>query len=134
MGNEINLLEKYPRTKRNVQEKGATKTEEDRHIARQFGKEFFDGERRHGYGGFSYHPRFWQPVIPDFQKFYKLSSVSKILDIGCAKGFMLHDFRMLIPGIEVRGIDISEYAIENAVESVRLLPMQAKEALFDILI
>lgn len=119
MGREIDLLANYPKTKRNVLERGATKTEEDRAIARQFGQEFFDGERRHGYGGFSYQSRFWQPVIPDFQKTYGLSANSKILDIGCAKGFMIHDFRQLIPEIQAFGIDISPYAIAHAQEEIK---------------
>jgi 2-polyprenyl-3-methyl-5-hydroxy-6-metoxy-1,4-benzoquinol methylase len=119
MGREIDLLANYPKIKRNVQQRGAEKTEEDREIARRFGREFFDGERRHGYGGFSYHSRFWQPVIPDFQCTYGLSKSSKILDVGCAKGFMLYDFRVLIPEIEVRGIDISEYAIQEGYPEVK---------------
>jgi ubiquinone/menaquinone biosynthesis C-methylase UbiE len=116
---EINLLEHYPKTKRNVHERGASKTEEDRSIARQFGKEFFDGDRKYGYGGFSYHPRFWQPVIPTFQKHYHLTPHTSILDVGCAKGFMLYDFCELIPGISVQGIDVSEYAITHSKEAVR---------------
>jgi SAM-dependent methyltransferase len=119
MGREINLLENYPKTKRNVAERGATKTEEDRHIARKFGEEFFDGERRHGYGGFSYHPRFWQAVVPTFQKTYSLSAQSTLLDVGCAKGFMLYDFRELIPGVSVQGVDVSEYAIAHCKEEVK---------------
>jgi len=55
---EINLMGKYPKTKRNIEERGEEKTEEDRAIAKKFGKDFFDGDRRHGYGGFYYHPRF----------------------------------------------------------------------------
>lgn len=116
---EIDLLANYPRTKRNIAERGQTKTEEDRAIARKFGKEFFDGDRKHGYGGFSYQSRFWQPVIPDFQKHYNLKAGSRILDIGCAKGFMLHDFTQLIPGIQVAGVDVSSYAIENAYPTVK---------------
>ncbi|MFC2049414.1 class I SAM-dependent methyltransferase [Chlamydiota bacterium] len=119
MGREIDLLENYPKAKRNVLERGASKTEEDRAIARRFGKEFFDGERRHGYGGFSYHPRFWQPVVPAFQKEYGLTAHSSVLDVGCAKGFMIHDFREIIPGIQMHGIDVSEYAITNSKEEVR---------------
>jgi SAM-dependent methyltransferase len=119
MGREIDLLAQYPRTKRNVQERGREKTEEDRAIARKFGREFFDGERRHGYGGFSYQPRFWQPVIPDFQKTYGLTSSSTILDVGCAKGFMLYDFHQCIPGISLRGIDVSEYAVEQGHPGVK---------------
>ena len=114
MGKEIDLLVNYPKTKRNVKERGVTKTETDRAIARQFGKEFFDGDRKHGYGGFSYMPRFWQPVIPTFRDYFGLTSSSSLLDVGCAKGFMLHDLTQLVPGITAAGIDISQYAIENA--------------------
>ena len=119
MGREINLMVNYPRSKRNVDERGAIKTEADRILAKKFGKEFFDGDRSHGYGGFNYMPRFWQPVIPTFQAHWGLTASSSVLDVGCAKGFMLHDFTQLIPGITVKGIDISNYAIENAIEDMR---------------
>jgi ubiquinone/menaquinone biosynthesis C-methylase UbiE len=119
MGQEIDLLVNYPRTKRNVDERGASKTEEDRRIARQFGKEFFDGDRKNGYGGFNYMSRFWQPVIPTFQKHWGLTAASSVLDVGCAKGFMMHDMAELIPGITVKGIDVSLYAIEHATEDMK---------------
>ncbi len=119
MGKEIDLLVNYPRTKRNVEERGQSKTEADRAVARKFGKEFFDGDRAHGYGGFSYNPRFWQPVIPTFKEYWKLSEKSAVLDVGCAKGFMLHDLVQLIPGIKVAGVDVSDYAIENALDDIK---------------
>ena len=119
MGQEINLLSNYPKTNRDIQLRLETKSESDRIIAREFGKDFFDGSRNHGYGGFSYDPRFWEPVIPEFQKHWSLSSLSSVLDIGCAKGFMLYDMKRLIPGIKVYGIDISKYAINNSMKEVR---------------
>lgn len=119
MGQEIDMLANYPKTKRNLEERVASKTEVDRNVARQFGKDFFDGDRRHGYGGFNYLSRFWQPVIPTFQKYWKLNENSTVLDVGCAKGFMLHDLAELIPGITVKGIDISQYAIENAIADMK---------------
>jgi len=119
MGQEIDLLVNYPKAKRNVEERGATKSEADRTLARQFGKDFFDGDRKNGYGGFNYMPSFWQPVIPTFQEYWDLTAESSLLDVGCAKGFMLYDLSLLIPGITVKGVDISSYAIENAVESMR---------------
>lgn len=119
MGREIDLLINYPKAKRDVKERGAEKTEEDRAIARKFGKEFFDGDRKHGYGGFSYNSRFWQPVIPTFQEHFGLDSESSLLDVGCAKGFMLHDLAELITGITVKGVDISSYATENAIEDMK---------------
>lgn len=119
VGQEIDLMINYPRTKRNVDERGAEKTEADRALARQFGKEFFDGDRRNGYGGFNYMARFWQPVIPTFQAHWNLKAGDSVLDVGCAKGFMLYDFQQLIPGIQVAGCDVSQYAIENAKEEVK---------------
>jgi len=119
MGQEINLMISYPTTKRDIKERGLQKTETHRKIARQFGKEFFDGDRSTGYGGYYYNPRFWQPVIPTFQEHFGLNASSSVLDIGCGKGFMLHDMKELIPGITLQGIDISEYAIENTMNDMK---------------
>ena len=119
MGKEINLLKNYPYTKRDISGRLLSKTDHDRAIAQEFGKDFFDGSRSHGYGGFSYDPRFWGPVVPSFQKHWELNSENTLLDIGCAKGFMLFDFLELIPDLKVFGIDISEYAINNAKEEVK---------------
>jgi len=119
MGIEIDLLERYPKAKRNLDARSAEKTEADREVARRFDKDFFDGDRRHGYGGFSYMPRFWQPVIPTFQKHWGLNESSSVLDVGCAKGFMMYDMSQLIPGITVKGIDVSRYAIYNTLETMR---------------
>lgn len=116
---EVDLLAAYPKTRRNLDERAAVKTAEDRRIARQFSEEYFDGDRRYGYGGYSYQPRFWQPVIPAFQKKYELNTRSRILDVGSGKGFMLHDFRQLIPGITVAGIDVSPYAIGHTLPDVQ---------------
>jgi SAM-dependent methyltransferase len=113
MGIEKDLLINYPRTERSVFGRSRTKTDEDRQIARQFGKEFFDGSRRHGYGGYTYDPKYWSGVVPMIVEEYKLMPGSRILDIGCAKGFMLKDFLIFQPGLIVSGIDISEYAVAN---------------------
>ena len=119
MGKEVNLLVNYPKSKRNIFEREEQKSEEARVIARKFDKEFFDGDRNHGYGGFIYNPKFWQPVIPDFIKYWGLNSKSSILDVGCAKGFMLYDLSKLIPGINLQGMDISDYAISNSIPEIR---------------
>src|SRR3989344_3770515 len=119
IGKEIDLLQNFPKVKRDIQQRSEKKTEEDRAIARQFGKEFFDGSRKCGYGGYHYHPKFWQGVVRDFQNYYHLTPQSKVLDVGCAKGFLLYDFMKLIPGIEVAGIDISSYAIEQSPAEIK---------------
>ena len=76
---EINLLSNYPSSRRDIKGRGESKSEEDRRIARRFDREFFDGDRRHGYGGFSYNPRFWEPVVPVFKKYYDLKSGDSFL-------------------------------------------------------
>ena len=116
---EINLLDLYPRSKRPIEERGKLVAEEHRKVARQFGKEYFDGDRLYGYGGYSYHPRFWQATVKRFRDYYRLAEDASVLDVGCAKGFMLHDFKELMPQLTHAGIDISEYAIEHAIETVK---------------
>ena len=119
MGKEINLLKKYPKSKRNLDERFKDKSRKIRSIARKFGKNFFDGDRKYGYGGFKYNPRFWREVALDFKKYWKLNKKSSVLDVGCAKGFMLYDLKKIIPGIKVSGIDISRYAVQNSKIEVR---------------
>ena len=115
---EINLLNTYPNINRDVEGRFKLVTEEHHKIARQFGKEFFDGDRLVGYGGYVYDGR-WVSVVERFRDYYDLTPESSVLDVGCAKGFMLHDFMQVIPGIKVAGIDISQYAIDSAMESVK---------------
>lgn len=119
MGSEINLLQNYPATTRDTKKRALVKTDNDRKIARKFGKDFFDGERKHGYGGFNYNKKFWGPVIPTFIKYWNLNKDSSVLDVGCGKGFMLFDLISEIPEIKIAGIDISEYAIQNSKPEVK---------------
>ena len=116
---EVNLLDMYPRSKRPIDERGKRVTEEHRKVAREFGREYFDGDRLYGYGGYSYHPRFWQATVRRFRDYYQLSGEAGVLDVGCAKGFMLHDFKELMPNLKVASIDISKYAIEHGIETVK---------------
>lgn len=119
MGKEINLLDRYPRSKRPIDERGKLVTDADREIARRYDREYFDGDRMHGYGGYTYHPRFWQETVQRFRDHYGLAENARVLDVGCAKGFMLHDFKQLMPRLEIAGLDISPYAIDNAVDDVK---------------
>ena len=119
MKREVNLLEFYPQSKRPIDDRGNLITEQDRAIARKFDVEYFDGDRLTGYGGYNYNPRFWTDTVAHIKDFYHLDDNSKILDIGCAKGFMMHDLSLLIPGAEIKGIDVSNYAKENAIESMQ---------------
>src|SRR5579862_2404752 len=87
-------------------------------IAKQYGRDYWDGERQYGYGGYKYDGR-WRPIAEDMAKHYGLKTGDRVLDIGCGKGYLLHEFTQLVPGVEVAGLDISQYAIENAKEEVK---------------
>ena len=116
---KINLLKHYPKSKRNLSKRLINKTEKVRRIARKFGKEYFDGNRDYGYGGFNYNPIYWTGVVKDIKKKYKLSNKSKILDVGCAKGFLVYDLKKILPRAEIIGIDVSKYAIRNSKKEVK---------------
>jgi len=118
MGIEINLLDTHPKTKRDYDKRAAEKTPEIVRLAKQFGRDFFDGDRSCGYGGYRYDGR-WKSVVRRMKERYKLADNAAILDIGCGKGFMLHDFKELLPDSTIAGIDVSEYAIENSMPSVK---------------
>ncbi len=114
---EVNLLDRYPRAKRNIAAREAAVPTE-REIAKRFGREYFDGDRGQGYGGYRYDGR-WVPIAERMRDFYGLAAGDLILDVGCAKGFLLHDLRAVIPGVHVAGLDLSAYAVERAMDDVR---------------
>lgn len=137
---EINLMDRYPRSSRPIEERGKRKlarsgwlppmegerTNEDilieqqlLEIVRSFGREYFDIDRLYGYGGYYYDSRFWTETVKRFQQYYQLQPNVSVLDIGCAKGFLLHDFKMLCPKMSVAGIDISQYAYDHVIEDMK---------------
>lgn len=118
MGIEANLLATHPKANRDYDKRDQEKTPEIIRIAKEFGKDFFDGDRKCGYGGYKYDGR-WKAVAQKMKEYYRLAEDCAILDVGCAKGFLLHDFKELMPNCTVAGIDVSEYAIENAMPSVK---------------
>lgn len=87
-------------------------------ISKQFGKEYWDGDRRYGYGGYHYDGR-WRPLAEDLARHFGLRSGQRVLDVGCGKGFLLYELTQVVPGLEVVGHDVSTYAIEHAKEEVK---------------
>jgi SAM-dependent methyltransferase len=113
---EVDLLDRYPRTTRDIAARAAA-VPVQREVAKRFAREYFDGDRGQGYGGYRYDGR-WVPVAERIRDFYGLRAGDHVLDIGCAKGFLLHDLRRAVPGLRVTGLDISGYALAHAMEDV----------------
>ena len=84
-------------------------------IVQKLGKEYYDGRRINGYGGFKYDGR-WKKLLPKIIKRYRLTKKSKVLDLGCKKGFLLKDLNILIPGIKSFGIENHSYALKKTVK------------------
>ena len=88
-------------------------------IAKKYGEDYWDGDRRYGYGGYKYIPGRWKPVAEKFIEIYNLKSNSKVLDIGCGKGYLLHEMKLLIPDLDITGIDSSDYGLKNAKDEIK---------------
>lgn len=116
MVREVNLLCSLPNSKRDIGKRSEAKDDEVIKIAKKFGKEYWDGDRKYGYGGYQYDGR-WQSVARDIIKFFKLKPGMKILDVGCGKAFLLYD--LIVNGMNCHGLDISEYAIKNSPYRIR---------------
>ncbi len=110
MGIEKNLLRSLPHTTRDLQERLNEKSSEVIAVSRNFGFEYFDGDRKYGYGGYYYDGR-WRSVAREIISEYKLAKGMRVLDVGCAKGFLVKDLLTECPGLEVFGLDISAYAL-----------------------
>jgi ubiquinone/menaquinone biosynthesis C-methylase UbiE len=100
--------------------------------AKQWGYDYWDGDRKYGFGGYKYDGR-WRPVAEEMARHYRLKAGDRILDVGCGKAFLLHELTQVRPGVEVAGVDISEYAIEHAKEEVKafLRPGHARKLPYD---
>lgn len=87
-------------------------------VAKRYGRDYWDGDRRYGYGGYRYDGR-WKPVAQKLIEAYGLGPGARILDVGCGKAHLLHELKLLLPDAEVRGCDLSEHALADAPEAIR---------------
>jgi SAM-dependent methyltransferase len=109
---EIDLLRHYPRARRRMA-RPRSADPANRATALKFGAEYFDGPREQGYGGYRDDGR-WMPIARDIVAHYGLKPGERVLDVGCAKGFLVKDLMAACPGLEVYGLDLSSYALAHA--------------------
>jgi SAM-dependent methyltransferase len=87
--------------------------------AKEYEADYWDGDRRYGYGGYKYLPGRWTPVAQALIDLYGLKDGSKVLDVGCGKAFLLYEMKQLLPGLEIAGFDISRHGLEHAKPEIR---------------
>lgn len=109
---QIPLLKSLPKPARDINSRSGPNRAELVAIAKQFGELYFDGPRESGCGGYRYDGR-WLSVAKDLISIYGLTAGMRVLDVGCAKGFLVKDILKVSPDLEVFGLDISEYAITH---------------------
>ncbi len=117
MGREIDLLGSLPKTKRNIEKRAEAKDDALIAISREFGQEYWDGDRKYGYGGYRYDGR-WRSVARDMIRHFGLEVGMRLLDVGCGKGFLVKDLMLECPGLEAFGLDISYYALMHCEREV----------------
>jgi SAM-dependent methyltransferase len=88
-------------------------------IAKKYGFDYWDGNRKYGYGGYKYIPGRWTPIAKKLIKIYKLNNNSSILDIGCGKAYLLYEIKKILPKIKIKGLDISAYGINKSLPLVK---------------
>ena len=88
-------------------------------VAKLYEKDYWDGERRYGYGGYKYISGWWTPAAKSLVEDYGLTNSSSVLDVGCGKGYLLYELKQLLPDLKIAGFDISEYALTNAKEDIK---------------
>ena len=113
---KFNLLSSFPKSKRNLKERNINK--KNIQLALKYSKEYFDGNRSQGYGGYYYDGR-WVNVARKVIKIFNLKNNSRFLDVGCAKGFLMHDLKTILPKLKLYGIDISQYAKDNSILNIK---------------
>jgi len=101
------------------------RTVRNKFLAWKLGKEYYDGHRDNGYGGFTYDGR-WLGLLPRIIKRYNLKKNARILDLGCKKGFIMKDFKIILPECEVWGIEDHDYPIRNSEKEVKSQIIKSK--------
>ena len=107
-------------TKRNYLQRMVNNKVHCMKIAKKYGKDYWDGKRKYGYGGYKYIPGRWKNLAKKLIKLYKLKAGSKVLDVGCGKSFLLREMLILQPNLKIVGIDISNYALKNGFKNKNL--------------
>ena len=87
--------------------------------AKEYEFDYWDGDRRYGYGGYKYMPGRWKPIAELLIKNYNLTNNSSILDVGCGKAFLLYEMKLLLPQLKISGFDISKHGLASTKEEIR---------------
>ncbi len=119
MGKLLNIVTKlHKSTKRDYVQRMVNNKIECMAMGKEYGYDYWDGDRKFGYGGYKYDGR-WKVVAEDLIREYNLKDGCKVLDVGCGKAFLIYELKQLLPNATIIGFDSSEYGLENAKEEMK---------------
>ena len=119
MGSKNFITEQHLSTKRNYIERMKNDKINCMIVAKKYEYDYWDGDRKFGYGGYKYLPGLWTPVAKKIIKQYKLSNNSNIIDLGCGKAFLIYEIKKILPNIKITGVDISKHGIDNCPDEIK---------------
>ena len=120
MGNELNIVTKlHQATQRKYIDRMVDDKIKCMLKAKEYEFDYWDGNRRYGYGGYKYIPERWKPAAEELIKNYNLDNNSSVLDVGCGKAFLLYEMKKILPGLKVSGFDISNHGINSAKDEIK---------------
>ena len=120
MGNELNIVTKlHQATQRKYIDRMIDNKIKCMLKAKEYEFDYWDGDRRFGYGGYKYIPDRWKPAAEELIKNYNLDNNSSVLDVGCGKAFLLYEMKKILPGLKVCGFDISKHGINSAKDEIK---------------
>ncbi len=109
----------HKKIKRNYIERMVNQKVKCMKISKKYGYDYWDGDRKYGYGGFKYIPGYNSLIAKKIIKTYNLSDKSRLLDIGCGKGFLIYEIKKILKNIKIIGIDISKYAKNKTIKGIK---------------
>jgi SAM-dependent methyltransferase len=119
MGKSLDIMNRlHSKTARDYVARMTNDKVECMKVAKKYGQEYWDGDRRYGYGGYRYDGR-WEAIARGLIEVYALPGNASILDVGCGKGYLLYEFKKLLPDSRVVGFDISQHALQDAKEEIK---------------
>ncbi len=120
MGNLVNFVTPlHKATSRNYLDRMVDEKVHCMLKAKEYEKDYWDGDRRYGYGGYNYIPVRWKPVSESLINKYQLTKDSSVLDVGCGKAFLLHEMKLLLPEVKVRGFDVSNHGLNSVKQDIK---------------
>ena len=120
MGNLVNFVTPlHKATSRNYLDRMVDEKVHCMLKAKEYEKDYWDGDRRYGYGGYNYIPSRWKPVAQSLINKYQLTKDSSVLDVGCGKAFLLHEMKLLLPEMKVRGFDVSNHGLKSVKQDIK---------------